>query len=269
MSVVAGLARACHPLPSIAVTTFGTLLGAGAGLPAPRVALLAAALLAGQLSIGWANDAVDAARDTAAARTAKPVVAGLVTARAVHRAAVVAAAGCVPLSLLLGALPGVLHLVAVASGWAYDLRVKGTPFSPLPYLVSFGLLPAVAATAAEQPVPWLLVVAAGVLGAAAHFANTVPDADADARTGVRGLPQRLGPRRSRWVAAVGVVLSCAVLLAGARGELPGVAVVLLVLAAGLGTAGGALGGTRAFRAVLAAAGVAVVGVVLAGPALLR
>jgi len=38
------------------------------------------------------------------------------------------------------------------------------------------------------------LVAAALLGFAAHFANVLPVLRADAATGVRGLPQRLGPR---------------------------------------------------------------------------
>ena len=46
------------------------------------------------------------------------------------RSFVLAAACCVPASLALGVLAGVVHLVAVASGWAYDLVLKPTPASP-------------------------------------------------------------------------------------------------------------------------------------------
>lgn len=263
-----GLLRACHPLPSAAVTAFGVALGVAAGASAARAVLLAAALLTGQLSIGWLNDAVDAPLDAAARRADKPVVAGEVTQRAVRRAAVAAAVGTVPLSLALGLLPGALHLLLVASGWAYDLRLKTTPASPLPYLVAFAALPAVSATAAGRPAPVLISVAAGVLAVAAHFANTVPDAVADAATGVRGLPQRLGPRASQVVAAVGVALAVAVLLVGAWGSLPPVAAVVLAVAGVLGAAAVVLPPRTAFRVVLAAAAASVAGVVLAAPALL-
>ena len=263
-----GLARACHPLPAVAVVLFGSALAAVAGAGTSRTVLLAAALLTGQLSIGWLNDAVDAPLDAAAGRTEKPVVAGQVSAGTVRAAAAAAVVATVPLSLALGRLPGLLHLLLVASGWAYDLRLKRTVLSPLPYLVAFGALPAVAATTAGAPVPVLLVTAAGVLAVAAHFANTVPDAEADARTGVRGLPQRLGPTGSRWVAGAGVVAASLVLLVGAWSVLPVPSVVLLVAAGLLGAAGGALPPRVAFHVVLAAAALSVAGVVLAAPVLL-
>ena len=63
-----GLVQACHPLPCLAVTAFTTAYAIALGLPPARTLLLAAAALAGQLAVGWTNDRVDAARDTAAGR---------------------------------------------------------------------------------------------------------------------------------------------------------------------------------------------------------
>jgi 4-hydroxybenzoate polyprenyltransferase len=214
---VTGLLRACHPGPTVAVTAFTAAWATLAvELPGGRAALVTAAVLLGQLSIGWSNDAVDAARDRAAARADKPVVRGDVDARALWTAAGAAAAACAVASLALGALPAAVHLVAVAAGWAYNLRLKATVASPVPYALAFALLPAVATTAA-RPASWPaagVVVAAAALGCAAHFANTVADTEADAATGVRGLPQRIEPRRSMAVMA-GLVFTAAVaLLAG-------------------------------------------------------
>lgn len=269
MRTAAALARACHPLPAVAVTAFGTVLAAAAGAGAARAALVAAALLSGQLSIGWLNDAVDAGVDSAAGRRDKPVARGEVTARTVATAAAGAGVLTVPLSLALGAVPGMLHLLLVASGWAYDLGLKRTVVSPLPYLVAFAALPLVAGTAAGGPASPLLAAAAGVLAVAAHFANTIPDTEADRRTGIRGLPQRLGPGRSRLVAAAGVVAACLVVLLGAWARLPAAAVALLVTAAALGAASAVTAPGKSFRVVLAAAALAVGGVVAAATVLLR
>ena len=57
------LALACHPLPTVAVTAISAGLAALAGLGLERGLLLVTAILAGQLSIGWSNDSIDAARD--------------------------------------------------------------------------------------------------------------------------------------------------------------------------------------------------------------
>jgi len=42
-----------------------------------------------------------------------------------------------------------------------------------------------------------MLFTAGALRVAAHFLNTLPDIGDDVVTGVRGLPLRLGPTRSR------------------------------------------------------------------------
>src|SRR4051794_41871948 len=66
----------CHPGPALAVTVVATLLAVAAGAPARTVALVGAAFGVGQLSIGWSNDWLDAARDVAVGRGDKPVAAG-------------------------------------------------------------------------------------------------------------------------------------------------------------------------------------------------
>jgi hypothetical protein len=54
--VVRGLLVATHAGPALAVTVVATLLAVTAGVSAPRVVLVCAAVLAGQASIGWSND---------------------------------------------------------------------------------------------------------------------------------------------------------------------------------------------------------------------
>ena len=127
--VVGGLVRASHPEPTVAVTAIATALAVSAGLGA-RSLLVGAAFLAGQLSVGWSNDALDAARDRRNDRRDKPVARGEVSERAVWTAASLAATAAVPLSLALGLRAGLLHLAAVAVAWAYNARLKATLLSP-------------------------------------------------------------------------------------------------------------------------------------------
>src|SRR4051794_23977791 len=89
------LALACHPGPTVAVTVFAAAMALGAGAPAGTTTLVTLAVLAGQLSIGWSNDWVDAARDAAVGRTDKPVGGGRLAVRTVRAAAWSAAAACV------------------------------------------------------------------------------------------------------------------------------------------------------------------------------
>lgn len=265
---LAGLARACHPLPSLAVAAVVALLAASAGRDGRGVALTFATVLVGQLSVGWANDAVDAARDIAAGRMDKPVVAGLVDAVTVRRAAVVALLVAVVMSYVAaGPVGGSAHVVALASAWAYDLGVKSTRWSFLPFAVSFGLLPTFVTyglTPPAAPAPWV-TAAAALLGVGAHLANAVPDLDRDRADGSAGVVDRLGPSLATVVALGCVVI--ALLLVLPQLGLPWPALVAVVLVgAGVLAVGLAGRGQALFRAVVVLAVLAVAGMLLAGTA---
>jgi 4-hydroxybenzoate polyprenyltransferase len=244
------LALATHLGPTVAVTTVATLLAVAAGVPGGRVALVSAAVLAGQASIGWSNDWLDADRDRAVARADKPVVQGAVQPARLRSAALVAAALAVVLSLLLGVVPGLLLLVLVASGWAYNAGLKRTTASVLPYVTGFGALPAgvVAAAPGTPLAPWWLVTAGGALGAAAHLANAAPDLEDDLATGVRGLPHRLGARISAITAALLLGAASIVLVVGPDGPPTAAGWVGLALALPA-VAVAAAAGTERFRRI--------------------
>lgn len=265
------LLRCCHPEPTAAVTLLMGALTVTTGHPPAGVLLVTGAVLTGQLSIGWLNDVLDAPRDVAVGRTDKPLASGEVTPRTVWTATVLAVIACVVLTLAAGGVAGgLVHLVAVAAGLAYDLGLKSTRASLLPYLVCFGLLPVfVVVTLPGGPLPpWWLPVAGALLGGGAHFANVLPDLDDDAATGVRGLPHVLGARVSRFAAAGLLLASTVVIAFGApvpawlATGVPVLGLVLLVVGFRLGVRPG----SRApFRAVLLVAVLAVALLLAAGP----
>ncbi|MFE3830296.1 UbiA family prenyltransferase [Streptomyces sp. NPDC059092] len=258
---VGGLLRACHPGPTAVVTLLVAGLAVAAGQDGPGCVLATAAVLAGQLSIGWSNDAVDAARDGAAGRRSKPVAGGAVTARAVRGAALAALALCVPLSLLYGALAGAVHLAGVVAGWAYNLGVKSTAASWLPYAIGFASLPAfVTLGLPGRPLPaWWVVAAAALVGVGAHLGDVLPDIADDLAAGVRGWPQRLGPAGARTLLPVPLVAATALLALGVPGAAGALA---LVVALGAAAGGAVLGRHRPGAAFLAAVVVAGVDVAL-------
>lgn len=214
---VLGLARAAHAGPSLAVVVLATLLAVAAALPPARVALVAAAVLAGQLSVGWSNDLLDEARDRAVERRDKPLAAGQVTRRHVRAALGCAVVAVVPLSMACGWWAGPVHLACVASAWAYNLGIKATAWSWAPYAFSFAGLVVFVWLAAVPPhwPSWRLPAAGALLGVGAHLLNVLPDLDHDAATGVHGLPHRLGARRIRPAAALVLTLGTATLTIGA------------------------------------------------------
>jgi 4-hydroxybenzoate polyprenyltransferase len=271
---VRALALSCHPGPAVAVTLFAAALAAGVGASAWTAVGVTAAVLAGQLSVGWSNDWIDAARDVVVGRRDKPVVSGEITAATVGRAASVAAGACVLLSFALGWRAGLTHVAAVAVAWAYNARLKSSVWSWLPYAVSFSLLECVVTLAlpSRSVPPGWAVGAAGLLGVGAHLANVLPDLEDDAATGVRGLPHRLGRTRTGLLAPVVLVTATALVVAGPPGPPTRAAVAGGLVAAALAVTAVvvALLRTRSrvpFSAAIAVAAVDVVLLVAAADAL--
>jgi 4-hydroxybenzoate polyprenyltransferase len=257
---VRALLIASHPGPSLAITAMATVLAAEAAPHGFGPVLVAPAMLAGQLSVGWSNDACDAGRDVAAGRTDKPVARGEVTVRSLWVAAVVSVVAALAMSAAISLVTlGVLALL-VGAGWAYNLGLKSTPWSGAMYLLGFAPLPAYAAsTLPGQPAPRFWVcVAAGLVGLGAHFVNVLPDLAADLRSGVRGLPQlvaaRWGPGAARACALVLLLSASALLVAEASPARRWIAIAGLCCSCLLAVAGALGSGRTPFRAALAIAG---------------
>ncbi|MGB3592599.1 MAG: hypothetical protein WA994_00355, partial [Ornithinimicrobium sp.] len=109
LSTVRGLARSCHPGPTVAVTVLAALLALAFDASWTVALAVVVAVLSGQLVIGWSNDLIDADRDRADARTDKPLAGRQIRGRAVVSALAVAAVVCVVASAALGWLPGIIH----------------------------------------------------------------------------------------------------------------------------------------------------------------
>ena len=133
----------------------------------------------------------------------------------------------------------------LAAGLAYDLRLKGSRWSWVPYAIGIPLLPLFAWVGATGTVPSafaVLLPVAMVAGAALAVANALADLERDRRARVETIATALGLRAAR---RVGAALQAAVILAAVTsvlalgGRPEGVAVALLgaaivVLGVGLG-----------------------------------
>ncbi|MGH2681764.1 MAG: UbiA family prenyltransferase [Actinomycetota bacterium] len=213
---IAGLVAATHPIPALSVTALVATLVAARGAGAPIVAWVVASTAAGQASVGWSNDYLDRFEDARVGRREKPLVAQSVSGSVVSRAAALAFAASVALSVPLGLPEAVMMGAAVASAWTYNLGLKRTAGSWLPYAVSFGLVPVYAWMATGARAPAWLVAAAAILGVAGHLTNVLPDLEADRASGRRGLPHRLGPGASL-LAACGLLVAALSLVLVASG----------------------------------------------------
>jgi 4-hydroxybenzoate polyprenyltransferase len=219
MSRAIALLRSAHPEPGGAVTVAMTLLAVGVGHRGWSIVGVAAAVAATQLAVGWVNDWLDADRDRVAGRADKPVAAGAVARRTVGIAGLISSLAIPFLGLPFGWRATVCITLVGVFALLYDWPLKSTPFSLLPYLVAFGLLPAfVVVSLPGHPAPPAWLVAAGaLLGGGAHFANVLPDLADDAATGVRGLPHLLGAAWSQVAAAVLLLAATLTLVFGPDG----------------------------------------------------
>ncbi|HEY7859477.1 MAG TPA: UbiA family prenyltransferase [Candidatus Nanopelagicales bacterium] len=251
--VALGLLLGCHLAPTLTVTVAITGLAWAAGRTGPGLLWVAAAMLSGQLAVGWCNDARDAGRDRAAGRRSKPTVRGWVTAGQLATGSVLAAVACVPLSYAAaGPVGGSAHVVAVASALSYDLWLKTTVLSVVPYAVSFGLIPAFVTyglTPPSAPAPWVVATGA-LLGIGAHLANAAPDVQSDLAVGAGGLVSRIGARNARVGAVVALLLSTALLVRQLDVSAWLGVVLLLALTAVAVVAATWRSGRRLFEAVL-------------------
>jgi 4-hydroxybenzoate polyprenyltransferase len=193
------------------VTAGVALLAGGAPALAIRLGLAMTAL---QLGIGAVNDLVDAPRD-AGHKPGKPIPAGLVS----RRLASALALGAFGLGLVLAASAGPvvigLAVIVIAIGLAYDLRLKGTAWSWLPFAVGIPILPVfgwAGATGGLDPLFVVLVPAAVAGGTALAIANSLVDVDRDRAAGVSSVALALGEtaRTVEVVLLVGIVLAAAI-----------------------------------------------------------
>ena len=185
--------RAAHFGPTVIVTTASFLLSLSqySIIDSLRVAI---AIFAGQLVVGWSNDFIDAPLDIAAHRTKKPIVSKEINPEQLKKSIVFALIAALLFSLFspLGITGTLVHFLGILSATFYNLKLKPTILSPLPYIVSFGALPwAIYLPAENQPPLWLYLDFM-IIAVAFHFFNVLKDFQWDINQGILGLPQRLG-----------------------------------------------------------------------------
>lgn len=231
-----------HPGPSLLVT--GVLV-AIAGLAQRRVpdALLIlqliGAMLPVQLCIGVINDVIDLPAD-AVAKPHKPLVRGVIArSTAVAAGVTLGAIGLVVAATINLETLG-LDAAALGAGLAYDLGLRRTPLSWLPWWGGMAVL-SLEGYASVGSIPsrlLILIPLSGLIAIGLHFANALPDIDGDRLAGRRSLPVLVGISGTRWAGPVAIGLAgvIAALLAWPLGQ-AGVAffIGLAVLAAGVVT----------------------------------
>ncbi len=198
-----------HPGPSVLVTVvFVALAGlAGRGVPdAIRILQLVGTMLPIQLCIGVINDVVDLPADTVA-QPYKPLVRGVI------RRSTAAWVGVILGAIGLGSAATInlatlgLGAAALAAGLSYDLGLRRTVLSWVPWWGGMAVLP-LASYASAGAIPsrlLILIPLSALIAIGLQIANALPDIDTDRAAGVRSLPVLVGVDASRWAAPAALI----------------------------------------------------------------
>lgn len=189
-----------HPVPvlSVLLATAAFALVVDRSPPPDTLLRLLGSMAGVQLAIGALNDYVDLPLDRTA-KPWKPLVAGVIHP---DTALWLTTGGLIIGLLLVAPLGSVivgLTLLGASAGLIYNLFLKRTLWSWVPYSIAVPLLPIWVWTALrgwDARLLWLYPLGA-LMTVALHLADTLPDIAADTRYGVRGLAHRLGEKRAR------------------------------------------------------------------------
>ncbi len=195
----AGYFRLLHPFPvaanGVAAAAFASL--AVRGWAGWRTLLVVAAIVGSQATVGVVNDLRDRDID-ATAKPHKPLISGRATVRGAYMLGIAS----LFIALVTGAAMGWVSLLLVvamtAAGLIYDLWLKRTAASFLPYVLGLPILPVWAWVCVRDAPPrlWITYPLGVLIGLGLHLANALPDAEHDAATGVRGIVQIMGVARA-------------------------------------------------------------------------
>ena len=213
MKKIKGLLKASHFGPTLIVSTISFFVATYYWWEGPAY-VIAFGVFTGQLVVGWSNDLYDLEDDLKHQRTKKPLVSGLITKQYLQKWLRFMVAFSFVANLLgpLGIKGGLVYMLGIACGVAYNFYFKFNLFSPLPYAIAFAALPSSVAISKDINPPIWMLLGGALFGMAAHFINVIKDMDQDQASGIKGLPQRLGRTKSITAAAVLIALGAAILI---------------------------------------------------------
>jgi 4-hydroxybenzoate polyprenyltransferase len=207
MQRVKGLLKASHFGPTLLVTAISFGFATYYWWEGPAY-VIAFGVFTGQLVVGWSNDLYDFEDDLKHNRQNKPLVSGVITREFLQRCLRL----MVPFSFIanlggpLGIQGGLVYMLGVACGVAYNFYFKFSFLSPLPFAIAFAALPSCIAISKNIMPPTWMWLGGALFGMAAHFINVIKDMKQDQISEIKGLPQRLGTRKSIVAAALLIAL---------------------------------------------------------------
>ena len=208
-----GLLKASHFGPTLLVTAISFGFATYYWWEGPAY-VIAFGVFTGQLVVGWSNDLYDYQDDLSHNRKNKPLISGQITKELLQNWL----KWVTPFSFIanligpLGVKGGLVYMLGILCGVAYNFYFKFSVLSPLPYAIAFAALPSsIAISKGITPPVWMWLGGA-LFGMAAHFINVIKDMKEDQISKIGGLPQRLGSKNSIWVAIILVVLGIAAII---------------------------------------------------------
>ena len=202
-----GFVRLVHPFPSALDAVAVAAIAAVAGADVSVTVRLAVGMLGLQFAIGTANDLADTPRDRGT-RPRKPIPTGLVDAGHARAVLIIVASAGLASAASVGFGPLVVAALGLSDGFGYDLRLKGTPLSWLPFAIGVALLPVYAWLGATGGLPvafWGIVPLALLAGSVLAVANAVADMGVDRQATASSVATLLGRRGSIAVDTAGLV----------------------------------------------------------------
>ncbi len=213
MKKLRGLLKASHFGPTLLVTAISFGFANYYWWEGPAY-VIAFGVFTAQLVVGWSNDLYDYEDDLRHDRQNKPLVAQTISKETLQRWL----RFMVPFSFIanllgpLGIKGGLVYMLGIACGVAYNFYFKFSPLSPLPYAIAFAALPSSIAISKEITPPTWMWLGGALFGMAAHFINVIKDMKEDQVSQIRGLPQILGTKKSILAASALISLGIALLL---------------------------------------------------------
>ncbi len=208
-----GLLKASHFGPTLLVTAISFGFGTYYWWEGPAY-LIAFGVFTGQLVVGWSNDLYDYQDDLCHNRKSKPLVSGQLEKELLQNWL----KWVTPFSFIanlvgpLGIKGGLVYMLGILCGVAYNFYFKFSVLSPLPYAVAFAALPSSIAISKGLVPPVWMWLGGALFGMAAHFINVIKDMKEDQISKIGGLPQRLGTKNSIWVAIILVAVGIAAII---------------------------------------------------------
>jgi len=212
MSKFKGLLQASHFGPTLIVCAIAFGFGTHYWWEGPAY-VIAFTVATGQLVVGWSNDLYDYKDDLAHNRIKKPLVSGLITREYLQKWLCFMIPFSIIANLLgpLGIKGGLVYMLGIGCGVAYNFYFKFSALSPLPYAIAFAALPSSIAISKDINPPVWMWLGGALFGMAAHFVNVIKDMKQDQKSGIQGLPQRLGTKYSI-IAAIALIATGIVVL---------------------------------------------------------